>query len=411
MNGIERVVVIHDFSRPEGGAGILTLECIRQYIARGLAVTFITGEGMTPELKELGVDVVGLESKRLLEVSAIEALRQGYHNDDALDLLRTWINANDTPGTVYHLHNWSQMLSPSIFIALKTVAERTIVTCHDFFNVCPNGAFMNFQKLLPCELKPGSMACFASACDRRSQLHKVWRFARQRHLNDIADFGDHPFMFTYIHDRMKSMFEAAGFPRTDGVTIPNPVRPWTSTRIEAEKNSGFLYVGRVSGDKGADIALAGAKSANQSLTVIGEGELFESGVADYPDTQFLGWKQPAEIADVARSVRALIVPSRYNEPFGLVILEAAMSGLPVIVTDRAALADDVDAYGFGESFSVRTNADLPKVLEKFAADDRMIEAMSRIGFERGHELCNTPETWIEAHLNLFGRRLKTLSTT
>lgn len=409
MNSIERVVVIHDFSRPEGGAGILTLECIRQYVSRGLPVTFITGEGKTPELETLGVDVVGLDSKRLLDVSAVEALRQGYHNGAALELLRTWIAENDTPGTVYHLHNWSQMLSPSIFIALKTVAERTIVTCHDFFNVCPNGAFMNFKKLLPCELKPGSIACFASACDRRSQLHKVWRFARQRHLNDIAEFGDHPFMFTYIHDRMKGMFEGAGFPRTDGVTIPNPVRPWTTKRIEAEKNSGFLYVGRVSGDKGADIALAAAKTSNQALTVIGEGELFESGVADYPETKFLGWQQPAEIAEVARSARALIVPSRYNEPFGLVILEAAMSGLPVIVTDRAALADDVDAYGFGESFSVRNYEELPKVLERFASDDTMIEKMSRTGFERGHELCHTPESWIEAHLSIFESRLSSLN--
>ncbi|MEL6827366.1 MAG: glycosyl transferase family 1, partial [Pseudomonadota bacterium] len=94
MSGIERVVVIHDFSKPEGGAGILTAECIRQYVSHGLPVTFLTGEASTPELEDLNVDVVGLNSKPLLDISALEALRQGYHNGAALDLVRNWIAAH-----------------------------------------------------------------------------------------------------------------------------------------------------------------------------------------------------------------------------------------------------------------------------------------------------------------------------
>ncbi|MEL7057097.1 MAG: glycosyltransferase family 4 protein [Pseudomonadota bacterium] len=405
MSGIERVVVIHDFSKPEGGAGILTAECIRQYVSHGLPVTFLTGEASTPELEDLNVDVVGLNSKPLLDISALEALRQGYHNGAALDLVRNWIAAHDTPGTVYHVHNWSQMLSPSIFIALKTVAERTIVTCHDFFNVCPNGAFMNFRKTLPCDLKPGSMGCLMSACDRRSHLHKIWRFARQRHLNEVSEFGARPFMFTFIHDRMKERFEQAGFPRSDGETIPNPVRPWTTERIEAENNSGFLFVGRVSGDKGADLALAATTKIGETLTVIGEGELSQDGSAFYPQANFVGWKQPSEIAEIARQCRALIVPSRVNEPFGLVILEAAMSGLPVIVTRRAALADDVERLGFGERFAIRSADQLPSVIKKFASDDDLIKTMSHAGFEHAGELCHTPESWIDAHIAKFETRL------
>ena len=410
MSAIERVVVIHDFSQPEGGAGILTAECIRQYVSHGMNVTFVTGEGRTQELDALGVEVVGLNSKPLLEISAIEALRQGYHNAAALDLIQNWIAQNDTPRTVYHLHNWSQMLSPSIFIALKAVAARTIVTCHDFFNVCPNGAFMNFKETLPCELKPGTMACFASTCDRRSHLHKIWRFARQRHLNKISEFGKRPFMFTFIHDRMKERFAQAGFPRTDGETIPNPIRPWTTTRIEAENNSGFLFVGRVSGDKGADIALSGTDDVGEALTVIGEGELSENGSAFYPKANFVGWKQPSEISEIARNCRALIVPSRVNEPFGLVILEAAMSGLPVIVTRRAALADDVERIGFGQKFSIRETEQLPNALRTFANDDALIKQMSLAGFERAGELCHTPASWIEAHISKFETRLADLAS-
>lgn len=409
MSGIERVVVIHDFSEPEGGAGILAAESIRQYVSHGLPVTFLTGEGSTPALEALGVSIIGLNSKPLLEVSAIEALRQGYHNNAALELVATWIAENDTPRTVYHLHNWSQMLSPSIFGALKSVAARTIVACHDFFNVCPNGAFMNFKKSVPCDLKPGSMACFSSVCDRRSHLHKIWRFARQRHLNAISEFGDNNYMFSYIHDRMKQRFEAAGFPRMDGQTIPNPVRPWTTNRIEAENHSGFLFVGRLSSDKGADIALAATSKIEQPLTVVGEGELAQGGSAFYPHANFVGWKQPQEIADIARTARALIVPSRVSEPFGLVILEAAMSGLPVIVTNRAFLSQDVERLGFGRRFAIRQPSELTSLLEQFAEDDGLIQRMSHAGYENAKQLCHTPESWIEAHIDRFEARLNSLA--
>lgn len=411
VSAIERVVVIHDFSKPEGGAGILAAESIQQYLSHGLPVTFITGESQTPELESLGVSVVGVNSKPLLEISTIEALRQGYHNSAAKKLIEDWIEENDTPRTVYHLHNWSQMLSPSIFVPLKRVAERTIVTCHDFFNVCPNGAFLNFKTSTPCDLTPGSMACFMSACDRRSHLHKIWRFARQRHLNHVSEFGDHRFMFTYIHDRMKQRFEQAGFPRKDGVTIPNPVRPWCSERIEAEKNSGFLFVGRVTSDKGADIALSAANDVGEALTVVGDGELAASGAAFYQNATFMGWKQPEEIAEIAKSMRAIMVPSRVNEPFGLVILEAAMSGLPVIVSDRAALSSDVERMGFGHTFSVTDPTRLNDIITELASDDGRVEQMSKAGFEHANELCNTPESWIDAHISLFEARLTEAQTT
>lgn len=408
MTGIERVVVIHDFSTPEGGAGVLALESIRQYRSRGLPVTLMTGEGRTPELEALGVSVVGLNAKPLLEVSAMEALRQGYHNADAEALVRDWIAAHDTSQTVYHLHNWSQMLSPSIMRPLRAVADRCVVTCHDFFNACPNGAFMHFPTFSPCELKPGSFACFKSKCDRRSRLHKIWRFARHRHLEDMAAFGGHNHTFTFIHDKMKDRFQCAGFAGKDCITIPNPVRAWTKSRIAAEQNSGFLFVGRVTSDKGADIALTAAAETEQPLTVVGDGELAKSAAAFYPNATFAGWKQPEEIAEIAKTARALIVPSRVSEPFGLVILEAAMSGLPVIVTKNAYLAGDVERLGFGQSFDPGKKETLKAALSKFAKDDELVAQMSQAGHETAQTLCHTPDSWAACFLDVFAGKLQAL---
>jgi len=47
---------------------------------------------------------------------------------------------------------------------------------------------------------------------------------------------------------------------------------------------------------------------------------------DFPEIELMGWKSKQEIAQLCREARALIMPSRWRETFGLVALEAAMSG-------------------------------------------------------------------------------------
>ncbi|WP_370371346.1 glycosyltransferase family 4 protein, partial [Henriciella pelagia] len=168
--------------------------------------------------------------------------------------------------------------------------------------------------------------------------------------------------------------------------------------------SGFLFVGRVGRDKGADIALRATRDAGQKITIIGRGEL-ESEADRFPDATFTGWLDREEIAGHARRARALIVPSRVTEPFGLVILEAAMSGLPVIVSDSAYLSRDAERMGFGSRVSVSDEAALCETINRFATDDSLIRAMSECAFYRSSALCHTPESWTDAHLEIFSRKL------
>lgn len=403
---IERIVVINDYAVAEGGAGVLALLAARQYRRLGYPVTFITGQADNAELEAHGVEVVGLGSKGLLELPASRALRQGFHNSEAERLVTGWIARHDTPGTVYHLHNWSQILSPAIFRALRPVEERTVVTCHDFFNACPNGGFLHYGKSEPCELRPLSPGCLLSQCDRRNALHKYWRAARQRHLTKLARFAESHCTFTFIHERMREKFVHSGFPAKDLVAIPNPAEPWSRERIGAEANAGFLFVGRIGRDKGADIALVGARRAGQRVTMIGTGELQQSLAASYPEAEFAGWCDRDAILAHARRARGLIVPSRVIEPFGLVICEAALSGIPVIVSDRAYLAEEVEAMGIGRSFAVTDIDRLAAILAIDFADDRAVEAMSRAAFEAAASLCNSPESWIAAFIEIFVRKVQ-----
>lgn len=406
MASIDEIVVINDFASARGGATTVALQAVQQYRRLGYRVTYICGDSPSPELTKLGVTQVALNSSALLDLPASRAFVQGLHNRRAERVIRQWIQAHDTPRTVYHLHNWSQILSPSVFRALRDVEDRLVVTCHDFFNICPNGGFSHFRSSTPCSFRSLSAQCLMSQCDRRSSARKYWRTLRHMHLNDLARFGDSPVTFTFLHDRMLEKFVSSGFPANNLVSIPNPAEAWTRERIAAERNDSFLFVGRLGRDKGADLAIKAARTAGQKITLIGIGELAAIIPTNDAGVEIAGWKSPREIADIARHARALIVPSRVTEPFGLVILEAAMSGLPVIVASHAYLADDVVELGFGDTFDINNGDHLAEVITAFASDDERIERMSRAGFEHAHSLCHTPESWISKFIEIFETKLE-----
>ena len=200
---------------------------------------------------------------------------------------------------------------------------------------------------------------------------------------------------------MRDKFVGSGFPARNLVTLANPVEPWATERIPAERNRGFLFVGRLGADKGSDLAVQAARASGQHITLIGDPGPDSAALAADRNVTVAGWCDRAAIARHAAQARALVVPSRVTEPFGLVILEAAASGLPVIVSDRAYLASEVEAGGFGQSFCVSHPESLGHLFRKFADDDAIIEAMSRAGQVHARALCQSPEHWGDALLNLF----------
>lgn len=405
MTSIRHVVMINDFARQSGGATMIALMAAEQYRRLGYQVTFISGDQANPALDALGVKQIALDLPRLLDLPAARAAATGIHNTQAERAVARFIEEHDAEGTVYHLHNWSQILSPAVFRPLRKVQQRLVVTCHDFANICPNGGYTHFPQSRPCSLRPLSAACLVSQCDRRNAAQKYWRTMRMAWLRNLARFGDSSATFTFLNSTMQDKFVAGGFPARDLVAIANPVEPWSRERIAAERNEGFLFVGRIGTDKGADLAIAAARATGEKLTLIGPGDESVDWTTDEPNLNFVGWKDRTEIAEIAGHSRGVIVSSRVIEPFGLVILEAAMSGLPVIVSSHAYLAGDVVRAGFGETFDVTDPANLARQVARLAGDDDLVARMSAAGFANAGSLGTTPESWVARFVEIFERKL------
>jgi glycosyltransferase involved in cell wall biosynthesis len=125
--------------------------------------------------------------------------------------------------------------------------------------------------------------------------------------------------------------------------IPNPidVRSWP---LREQKDDYLLWVGRMTPEKGPHRAIAAARMSGLRLGVAGgipRGPQAVSGRENAPPVDgdhvsFIG-----EVGGVAKrglfaGARALLMPIRWEEPFGMVMVEALACGTPVIAFPEGA---------------------------------------------------------------------------
>lgn len=118
----------------------------------------------------------------------------------------------------------------------------------------------------------------------------------------------------------------------------------------------FLFVGRLSPEKGIDTLLSAYKNYRSQvrepwpLSVCGTGPL-QKKLEGIPGLDYRGFVQPAELPSVFAESSCFILPSRY-EPWGVVVAEACAAGLPVICSDQCCAAIDlVRNYSNGVVFA------------------------------------------------------------
>jgi glycosyltransferase involved in cell wall biosynthesis len=397
-------VIINDDSVASGGAAGIALMSARVLQARGVRISYLAGDvqgGAGPQQDNL----FSLTGQHIMQGPRGAAALRGLYDRNTRRSIEQWIQANDSANTIYHLHNWHKVLSPSAFAALRPVRDRLFLSAHDYFLVCPNGGQFDYPRHRGCELRPMSAACALTQCDRRNYVHKLWRVARTAMRDVLFDLAELEATVLAVHEGMIPYLVRGGIPRDLIRVLRNPVSPWCGDRVTAERNRQILFVGRLERDKGIDLLARAAHRAGASLTVVGDGPLRGELSAQYPEVNFLGYRHPREIAAIAREARMLASPSRWRETFGLTTLEALTSGIPVVISQFALIAREVAEHGFGLTCNPYDQDELAAALETLLRDDEMVAAMSRRAFMAAAQLAITPEQWGDELLALYTERL------
>jgi len=108
----------------------------------------------------------------------------------------------------------------------------------------------------------------------------------------------------------------------------------------------LVWMGRLTPDKGADLAIRAARRVGRPLRLAGpvsDRAWFEEVIAPEldGDIEHVGHLSHVELAALVRTSAAALVTPRWEEPFGLVAAEAAMWGTPVVALARGGLLEFV----------------------------------------------------------------------
>ena len=118
-----------------------------------------------------------------------------------------------------------------------------------------------------------------------------------------------------------------------------------------------------------------------AATFVGDGSLGPAVRAICPQSRFTGWLPPSEIRRRLQTARALVFPSLWYETLGLVAVEAAAAGVPVIVADRCAAADFIRHDVNGLHFIQGSVESLGAQMTALDRDDRLAARLGAAGYD------------------------------
>lgn len=305
-------------------------------------------------------------------------------NDDA-DVIR---QVRALQLDVLHLHKPLSTLPDSTVPMVRTI--------HGHQASCPSGSRYLARTGQPCNRTPSVAACLwgrvADRCGSVRPQHIWTEQNRFRHEVEMAHRMPTVAVSRFLRERMID----AGCPpdRLYAVPSPAPVVPSVAA-MPREGTPRFLFLGRLVPHKGVLWLLRAVERVRSEghaihLDIAGDGDLAATaqryvtrhGLGDA--VTFHGWVEEERVSTLIQSARAIIFPSIWHEPAGLVSLEAAAHGRALI----ASRVGGIPEYG-RDDYAVlvppNDTSALANAIASLAQDPDRCENLGR----RGRHLAQT----------------------
>ena len=246
---------------------------------------------------------------------------------------------------------------PSLEAQVLTIAP-TVAVQHNYHGACVSGTkTMSWPTVRACERRLGP-ACLALYFPRRCGGLSPFTMARMYETQTarLATLGRCAHVVT-LSAHMRDEMVRQGLPAHRVHVVPPFVEPreiLEAAAIPGDDTIRLLFLGRLEPLKGVSglidtLPLVAASAGRQVvLTVAGEGA--ERGKLEVKarraqaadprvSVRFAGWQDAAGRDRLLAECHALVVPSLWPEPFGLVGLEAAAAGVPAVAFATGGIVD------------------------------------------------------------------------
>ncbi|MCZ6774706.1 MAG: glycosyltransferase family 4 protein, partial [Proteobacteria bacterium] len=235
-----------------------------------------------------------------------------------------------------------------------------VQTLHNYRLICPQALLLRNGR--PCEKCVTGSAYHAVlyGCYRGSRLVSLVP-ARMVSINRRrGTWRSKVTRYIALTRFAKEKFIKGGLPADRIAVKPNFIAdPAAKREAGAVRREGALFVGRLSPEKGIGTLLQAWRDLAVPLRILGDGPLADRvEQCDNPAVKSLGWKSSSDVVAEMHCAAFLVLPSEWYEGFGMVIVEAFATALPIVASRLGAMAEVIDDSVTGLHFEPGNPADL-----------------------------------------------------
>ena len=258
---------------------------------------------------------------------------------------------------VVHVHNTFPLLSASVLYACRDARVPVVATIHNYKLMCANGSFFR---------DGGVCHDCAHGLPVRAVRHGCYRESRAATAPVALATGLHRnawkslvSAYIFISAAQRDLLQGAGL-APDRVFVKHNFIPRRG-RPHVERTPTVVYAGRLDEAKGARLLMAGwdrylgrAGEPGLNLVIVGGGPL-EDEVAAWasarPSVEMTGTVSSDQVAEHMAGARAVLLPSTWEETFGLVAVEAMAAGVPPVAAAHGSFPELITPGVDGALFS------------------------------------------------------------
>ena len=294
---------------------------------------------------------------------------------------------------VVHVHNTFPLLSPSVLYACRDAGVPVVATIHNYKLACASGDF--FRQGAVChDCAPGLPVPGAR--------HGCYRGSRAATAPVVLAMAAHRpawrslvSAYIFISAAQRDLLAGLSLP-PDRVFVRHNLIP-RRPAPEAAREPVVVYAGRLDEAKGARLLMAGwdsyrtgagAGGAGLRLVIAGAGPLDQevaAWAATRPSVELVGQLDRDQCSGLMARARGVLLPSAWEETFGLVVVEAMAVGTPPIASGHGSFTELISSGMDGVLFTPGDPADLGRVIGDLEATPDQFEkygAQARLTYER-----------------------------
>jgi glycosyltransferase involved in cell wall biosynthesis len=366
-----RILVVHNRYQQPGGEDVVVRAETALLRSKGLEVE---------SFQEDNIDIASWSDAVMTTVSCV------YSYSAARDVRKL---IERFQPDLAHIHNFFPRVSPSVHYAFHEANIPIVQTLHNYRLLCPASTFLRDGKICEdCMEKSIPWPAVQHGCYRKDRFASAAMVNMLTIHRALRTWGRTVTRFIAPTQFARLKFIEGGLPEERIVVKPNFVIPDPGM---GSGNGGYvLFVGRLSEEKGLSTLLAAWSQVipQGRLKIVGDGPMagvVKNASSTIRGIEWLGPRSREEVSALMADAAVLVFPSVWYETFGLTVIEALATGLPVVASRLGAMAELVSDGETGRLFNAGSSSELAATINSALSHPGLLKAMrikARLEFER-----------------------------